>query len=107
MWLMQNYITGKNSYRLVGGKGSRPARTKLSVAGQIGAWLWVALVILVAVGVPYFSIIATSLIKLRGYGLAAGNFTRPLQGAADHAEGARLHPEEPVPRRVRPPPSAP
>lgn len=75
MWLMQNYITEKNSYRLVSGKGSRPARTKLSVAGQIGAWLWVALVILVAVGVPYFSIIATSLIKLRGYGLAAGNFT--------------------------------
>ena len=75
MWLMQNYITGKNSYRLVSGKGSHPARTKLSVAGQIGAWLWVALVILVAVGVPYFSIIATSLIKLRGYGLAAGNFT--------------------------------
>lgn len=75
MWLMQNYITGKNSYRLVSGKGSRPARTKLSVAGQIGAWLWVALVILVAVGVPYFSIIATSLIKLRGYGLAAGSFT--------------------------------
>lgn len=75
MWLMQNYITGKNSYRLVSGKGSRPARTKLSVAGQIGAWLWVALVILVAVGVPYFSIIATSLIKLRGYGLTAGNFT--------------------------------
>lgn len=75
MWLVQNYITGKNSYRLVSGKGSRPARTKLSVAGQIGAWLWVALVILVAVGVPYFSIIATSLIKLRGYGLAAGNFT--------------------------------
>lgn len=33
------------------------------------------LVILVAIGVPYFSIISTSLIKLRGYGLAAGNFT--------------------------------
>ena len=75
MWLMQNYITGKNSYRLVGGKGSRPARTRLSPAGQVGAWLWVALVVLVAIGVPYFSIIATSLIRLRGYGLAAGNFT--------------------------------
>ena len=75
MWLMQNYITGKTSYRLVSGKGSRPARTKLSAAGQVGAWLWVALVVLVAIGVPYFSIIATSLIKLRGYGLAAGNFT--------------------------------
>ena len=32
-------------------------------------------VVLIAVGVPYFSIIATSIIKLRGYGLAAGNFT--------------------------------
>ena len=75
MWLLQNNITNRTSYRLVGGKGSRPARTKLSAAGQIGAWLWVALVVLVAIGVPYFSIISTSLIKLRGYGLAAGNFT--------------------------------
>ena len=75
MWLMQNYITSKNSYRLVSGKGSRPAQTKLSAVGQIGAWLWVLLVVLVAIGVPYFSIISTSLIKLRGYGLAAGNFT--------------------------------
>lgn len=75
MWLMQNYITNRNSYRLVSGKGSRPAQTKLSAVGKIGAWLWVALVVLVAIGVPYFSIISTSLIKLRGYGLAAGNFT--------------------------------
>lgn len=75
MWLMQNRITGANSYRLVGGKGSRPARTRLSAAGQAGAWLWVALAVLVSIGVPYFSIISTSLIRLRGYGLAAGNFT--------------------------------
>ena len=75
MWLIQNYITNANSYRLVSVKGSRPARTKLSAAGQFGAWLWVALVILIAIGVPYFSIISTSLINLRGYGLAAGNFT--------------------------------
>lgn len=75
MWLMQNYITNKNSYRLVSGKGSRPAQTKLSAVGRVGAWLWVALVILVSIGVPYFSIISTSLINLRGYGLSAGNFT--------------------------------
>ena len=75
MWLMQNYITSKNSYRLVNGKGSRPAKTKLSVFGLVCAWIWVALVIIIAIGVPYFSIISTSLIKLRGYGLAAGNFT--------------------------------
>ena len=75
MWVMQNQITNRTSYRLVSGKGSRPATTKLSVGGQIAAWAWIAVVILVAIGVPYFSIIATSLIKLRGYGLAAGNFT--------------------------------
>ena len=75
MWLLQNYITSRTSYRLVGGKGSRPARTELSPIGKLFAWLWVTLVVLVAIGVPYFSIISTSLIKLRGYGLAAGNFT--------------------------------
>ena len=75
MWLLQNDITNKKSYRLVSGKGSRPAQTKLSAAGKLGAWLWVALVVLIVIGVPYFSIISTSVIKLRGYGLAAGNFT--------------------------------
>ena len=39
MWLMQNYITNKTSYRLVSGKGSRPAKTKLSAVGQVGARL--------------------------------------------------------------------
>ena len=75
MWLIQNFITNRTGYRLVGGKGSRPARTHLSVFGRILAWGWVALVILIAIGVPYFSIISTSFIKLRGYGLAPGNFT--------------------------------
>ena len=75
MWMLQNYITSRSSYRLVGGKGSRPARTRLSPPGEAAAWLWMAAVVIIAIGVPYFSIISTSLIKLRGYGLAAGNFT--------------------------------
>lgn len=75
MWLLQNYITSRKSYRLVSGKGSRPAKTNLSSAGFSAAWLWIGLVVLVAIGIPYFSIISTSLIKLRGYGLAVGNFT--------------------------------
>ena len=37
--------------------------------------IYIFIVIIVTIGVPYFSVIATSLIKLRGYGLAAGNFT--------------------------------
>ena len=33
------------------------------------------LIFFMSIGIPYFSIIMTSLIKLRGYGLQAGNFT--------------------------------
>lgn len=75
MWLAQNYITNRTSYRLVSGKGSRPAQTHLSGGGLAAAWAWVGLVLVVSIGIPYFSIIASSLIKLRGYGLALGNFT--------------------------------
>ncbi len=75
MWLLQNYITDRHTYRLGNGKGSRTIQHRLSGGGQVLAWSWVALVILLAIGIPYFSIISTSLIHLRGYGLAAGNFT--------------------------------
>ncbi|MCC8106196.1 MAG: iron ABC transporter permease [Clostridiales bacterium] len=75
LWMLQNHITERTSYQLVSGKGSRPYRTELKGIRHFAAWLWIVLVLLIAVGVPYFSVIATSLIKLRGYGLAAGNFT--------------------------------
>ena len=67
--------TRRRTYHLVGGKGQRGACVRLSRPAAALAWVYVALVLLIAVGVPYFSIISTSLIKLRGYGLAAGNFT--------------------------------
>ena len=68
-------ITNHASYRLVSGKGSRTVQTHLAGGGLAAAWAWVALVLVVSIGIPYFSIIASSLIKLRGYGLAPGNFT--------------------------------
>ncbi len=75
MWFLQNYITTRKSYNLVSGKGTRRAEQKLSRLATIAAWGYIILVLLVAVGVPYFSVISTSLINLRGYGLAPGNFT--------------------------------
>lgn len=75
MWLLQNHITAKTSYRLVSGKGSRPKRLALGKGGKALCWLWVLLVLLLSIGIPYFSVISTSLIKLRGYGLQWGNFT--------------------------------
>lgn len=91
MWLAQNAITNRTSYRLVSGKGSHPVQTHLSGSGLAAAWAWVVLVLVVSIGIPYFSIIASSLIKLRGYGLAPGNFTLEHYGelfTSDRSLGA-------------------
>jgi len=74
-WFLQNYITARKSYRLVGGKGLRRSMHTLRGFTLFGAWTLIALVLLAAIGVPYFSVFCTSIIKLRGFGLAAGNFT--------------------------------
>lgn len=75
MWMLQNYITSRKSYNLVGGKGSRFAEIRLPLIVKVLAWAYIAVVLILAIGIPYFSIISTSLIKLRGCGFAAGNFT--------------------------------
>lgn len=75
MWMLQNYITTRKSYNLVSGKGARRVEQSMSKGATISAWAYIVLVLLIAVGVPYFSVISTSLINLRGYGLAPGNFT--------------------------------
>lgn len=75
MWMLQNYITSRKSYNLVSGKGNRFTETGLSVPAKILSVAFIAIVLLLSVGIPYFSVISTSLIKLRGYGLSKGNFT--------------------------------
>lgn len=75
MWMLQNYITTRKSYNLVSGKGSRFAEVRLSKLVKAGCWAYIGVVLLLSVVVPYFSVISTSLIKLRGYGFTKGNFT--------------------------------
>lgn len=75
MWFLQNYVTSRRSYNLVSGKGSRFTEIKLRTPARILGWVYIAVVLLLSVGVPYFSVISTSLINLRGYGFRPGNFT--------------------------------
>lgn len=75
MWMLQNYITNRHTYNLVSGKGTRVSPIKLNRPMTILAWAYILLIILFSIGIPYFSVISTSLIKLRGYGLQPGNFT--------------------------------
>ncbi|TBL69675.1 ABC transporter permease [Paenibacillus thalictri] len=75
LWYMQSLVTRRYSYSLVGGKGSRGKIVLLSGWRAVLAWLYVVLLLVFAIGVPYFSIIAASLMKLRGGGLAWSNLT--------------------------------
>lgn len=75
MWLAQSAISRRHSYRLVGGKGVKMSSAPLRPAVRACAWCGVWLVLLLSIGVPFFSVISTSLIKLRGYGLALDNLT--------------------------------
>lgn len=75
MWALQNYITARHSYNLVGSKGNYFAKKKLSFPVRVGCWIYVLIILVLSIGIPYFSVISTSLIKLRGYGFQAGNFT--------------------------------
>ncbi|MBB6024419.1 iron(III) transport system permease protein [Paenibacillus sp. JGP012] len=75
MWYMQSAISRKFTYRLVGGKGQRSKRYSLrGWAGWVcGAYL--AVLLILSIGIPYFSIIAASTMKLRGAGLGLDNLT--------------------------------
>ncbi len=75
IWMLQNYITMKKSYTLISGKGSSVKCVKLSGAALAAAVIFIAAVVFFSMFIPLFSVAASSLIKLRGYGLRAGNFT--------------------------------
>lgn len=75
MWIVQSRVTEKSTYQLVGGKGNRePSHESKPFVNCLGG-IYIVILILCSIGIPYFSVIATSMIRLRGYGLAAGNFT--------------------------------
>jgi len=75
LWLIQNYLSKKRTYNLVDNKASRFKLIELKGFIKVISSVYVGLIITVSILVPYFSIISTSLIKLRGYGIRAGNFT--------------------------------
>ena len=75
IWYFQNLIGRKYTYGVLSGK--TPARREIKDKWYIrtASWTFVGLVLLLSIGIPYFSIIVTSLQKVRGDGLQAGNFS--------------------------------
>ncbi|CAM4397921.1 iron ABC transporter permease [Paenibacillus tarimensis] len=75
VWYLQSVMSRKFRYQTLGGKGLRTRPSRLRLLGKSLSWGYVGIVLLLSIGVPYFSIIVASLQKLRGNGLAWGNFT--------------------------------
>ncbi|URJ60535.3 ABC transporter permease [Paenibacillus polymyxa] len=75
MWYAQSVINRKFTYRLVGGKGSRPSRLRISGWTTGLSVAFILLLLIASIGIPYFSIISASTMKLRGMGLAWDNLT--------------------------------
>ncbi|OCT16668.1 ABC transporter permease [Paenibacillus pectinilyticus] len=75
LWYVQSVIVRRHSYNLVSGKSSQGRVMGYRGWQRAVAWLYVILVLATAIGIPYFSIISASLMKLRGNGLAWTNLT--------------------------------
>ena len=75
IWYMQNVLNRKYSYAMVSGKGVKSKRYTLSIYVRVVAWVYVIGLLIVSIGIPYFSILIASLSKLRGGGLQLHNFT--------------------------------
>lgn len=75
MWMGQLYISNNYQYQLISGKGNKLRIIALSPWQRSTCWLVIALILALSIGIPYFSITATALIDLAGFGLSWDNLT--------------------------------
>lgn len=75
MWMGQLYISNRNQYQLISGRGNKQRLAPLSRLQIIMSWGTIFTILGLSIGVPYFSIAATALIDLAGLGLSWDNLT--------------------------------
>lgn len=75
LWYISSVVNRSYSYNLVGGKGIREKIYKLKLWQKLLVWLYIILLLVLSIGIPYFSILAASIMKLRSGGLSISNFT--------------------------------
>lgn len=55
MWMVQSYVTEKNTYQLVEGKGNRETVHNGSHMITFLGGLYIVVLVILAIGIPYFS----------------------------------------------------
>lgn len=75
VWIGERKIRRKFSFYLLGGKGHRPHQVTLSRGQTLLAWVFIMIIISLAVGVPYSAMLIGSLTRLVGKGLTYDNLS--------------------------------
>ena len=75
VWYISSIVNRRYSYNLVSGKGAREKVYKLSMWQNLLAWVYIIVLLIISIGIPYFSILLASVMKLRSGGLSMNNFT--------------------------------
>ena len=75
IWYLQNIISRKYSYGIHSGKSGTTMKPNDSIWIRVLSSGYVFIILGLSIGVPYFSIIVTSLLKIRGDGLSLSNLT--------------------------------
>ncbi|MGX7419405.1 ABC transporter permease [Carnobacterium gallinarum] len=86
IWIIQNRVAQKFMYGTVSGKTKNTSYSS-SRKMLFVSWFIIGFIVLFSIGIPYFSIIATSLMKIRGDGLAWGNFSLKAYSELASGEG--------------------
>ncbi|MCE7792403.1 iron ABC transporter permease [Salipaludibacillus sp. CUR1] len=74
IWYIQQWLVSRRHDKVISGKGQTKAFTPLGKY-RIAAWLYLAGVLGLAIGVPYFSVVSTAFMRVQGDGLGWGNLT--------------------------------
>lgn len=75
VWYISSVVSRRYSYNLVSGKGVRERVYTLKLWQNLLAWLYIIVLLIISIGIPYFSILVASLMKLRSGGLSLNNLT--------------------------------
>ncbi len=74
VWYVQSVLADRYQYSVIGVSGA-PSRLESLGRWKIVAWGYVILTLAVSIGVPYFAIVGTSVMQIRGTGLVLDNLT--------------------------------
>lgn len=91
MWMGQLYVSNRYQYQLITGKGSHSRFIVLNGWQQGACWLVIGVILLLSIGIPYFSITVTALTDLAGLGLSWDNLTLQHFASVFDSQGDPFH----------------